>query len=107
MKPCFHLTYCPADLLHHYSHKVHPDSIYDFSICDTTSLNHLYIVYHYTRPLEKLKEYIYVVLDTETNKVSQMCIKHHSVSSSQFSSLIPSLMFSLKYTGDRRYTGRV
>ena len=79
MKPCFRLSYCPADLIHHYSHKVHPDSIYDFSICDTTSHNHQYIIYHYFRPLADLTEYVYVALDTETNKASQMCIKRAEV----------------------------
>ena len=107
MKPCFYLSYNPADLVHHLSHKVHPDSIYDFTLSDTTSNNHQYIVYHYPRPLEDIQEYVYVGLDTETNQVSQMCIKRHPVSPTQFSSLIPSFLFSLKYTGDRRYKGRV
>ena len=71
MKPCFHLSYNPADLLYHYSYKIHPDSLYDFTLCDTTSYNHQYIVYHYARPLDDIKEYVYVGLDTETNQVSQ------------------------------------
>ncbi len=60
-------------------------------------------IYH--RPRRKLLEYI--ALDKRTNRTSLVVERQAPLLKEEYPLLIPDILFSIKYTGDMRYTGAI
>ena len=75
--------------------KAYPEGIYDFTF------ENRFIVYHYSN-----KRYThYIALDKETELASEVkCVRIGTIyDDTNYATLIPNLLYSIKYTGDSRY----
>lgn len=75
--------------------KAYADGTYD------CTFDKRYIIYHYFRA----GNYTYIALDKRTGYGSQITITPHAVGLDRMKYLTPSILFSIKYTGDVRYLG--
>ena len=75
--------------------KAYRDGIYDFTFEDR------YHIYHY----KVGNELRYVALDNTTGYGSEVYRSKNTVKSCQYKLLIPNILYSVKYTGDKRYLG--
>ena len=75
---------------------VYSDSVYDFTFEDR------FHIYHY----KVLDEYRYVALDKKTGYSSAVISTKQPIHPNCYSALVPKILYSIKYTGDRRYLGK-
>ena len=75
--------------------KAYCDGIYDFTFEDR------YHIYH----CKTGKELNYIALDKTTGYGSAMSHVKRVIEKSQFKMLVPDILYSIKYTGDKRYMG--
>ena len=75
---------------------VYSDSVYDFTFEDR------FHIYHY----KVLDEYRYVALDKKTGYGSAIINTKQPIHPNCYSVLVPKILYSIKYTGDRRYLGK-
>lgn len=96
----FELTYNDSEALEDwkYSGKVHKDAAYDFTFEDR------YIIYHITMR----NKVDYIALDIITGLSSSVITKRKGelYTGASFRKLIPHILYSVKYTGDKRYLNR-
>ena len=75
--------------------KAYPDGIYDFTFQGQFIIYHYYLAGYYT----------YIALDKKTGLGSRVTITEYKVKPTHYKYLVPSILFSIKYTGDCRYLG--
>lgn len=75
--------------------KAYPDGVYDFTY------EHRYYIYHYRRK----DRFCYIALDRTTGYGSEVVTAKFPFGEDHFRLLVPYILFSIKYTGDRRYAG--
>ena len=75
---------------------VYSDSVYDFTF------ENRFHIYHY----KVLDEYRYVALDKRTGYGSAVINTKQPIHPNCYSALVPKILYSIKYTGDRRYLGK-
>lgn len=75
--------------------KAYPDGVYDFTY------EHRYYIYHYRRK----DRFCYIALDRTTGYGSEVITAKFPFEEDHFRLLVPYILFSIKYTGDRRYAG--
>ena len=96
----FELTYNDSKALENWMYlgKVHKDAAYDFTF------ENRYIIYHIT-PRNKVD---YIALDIITGLSSSVITKRKGelYTEASFRKLIPHILYSVKYTGDKRYLNR-
>lgn len=72
----------------------YPQAEYDFTF------EKRYLIYH--APMRN--EIAYIALDMKTNLSSEICHRAHGTyAEHEYEDLIPQILYSIKYTGDRRY----
>lgn len=67
------------------------------------TFEHAYLVYYYKRAAGKDNyQYDYIAADTQTGLTSQICSRSRILEENHFRSLIPFIVNSIKYTGNKR-----
>lgn len=74
----------------------YPDAVYDFT------LENRYLIYH--APMRN--ELAYIALDMETGLSSEICFTTRGeIPFYEYENMIPKILYSIKYNGDRRFIG--
>ena len=72
----------------------YPNAVYDFTF------ENRYLIYH--APMRN--ELAYIALDMKTGLSSEICsTKHGEIPSYEFEEMIPQILYSIKYNGDKRF----
>lgn len=80
-----------------FQNRVYKTGVYAFT------LEHAYLIYYYKRAAGKGKfQYDYIAADIRTGTGSHVCSRKSVLSKNYFTCLIPSILRSIKYTGDKR-----
>lgn len=77
--------------------RVYKTGVYAFTF------EHAYLIYYYKRAAGKGKfQYDYIAADIHTGTGSHICSRKNVLPANYFIHLIPNILYSLKYTGDKR-----
>lgn len=77
--------------------RVYKTGVYAFTF------EHTYLIYYYKRAAGKGKfQYDYIATDIHTGTGSHICSRKSILSKNYFTYLIPNILRSIKYTGDKR-----
>ena len=92
----FEITYCDADKLQEYIRikKAYADAVYDFTFENRFLVYHCMLCHRFT----------YIALDMKTGQGSEITWVHpdKAFKKHQHHKMIPQILYSIKYTGDRR-----
>lgn len=80
--------------------RAYRDGIYVFTF------EHAFFIYYYRRAAGGNRHiYEYISLDATSGYSSHVCFRDEPVSASSYDTLVPDILNSIKYTGDRRTAG--
>lgn len=93
----FEFTYNDNELFENlkFQSRIHPDSEYDFTF------ENRFLIYHYPA----LHKHLYVAYDKQTGYGSEVCRSKAKIKKAEYHSMMKDILYSIKYTGDKRYFG--